>query len=233
MVLQKQYFENPTEKFIMVMPPPNVTGTLHLGHALMCSIEDSLTRWHRMNGRETIYCPGVDHAGIATQVVVEKKVKREKNLSRHDIGRENFVKEIWKWKEEKGDTIVMQLKKMGTSCDWDRLRFTMDSTCAKAVEEAFIRLHQKGLVYRSKRLVNWSCQLNSAISDIEVDKIPLKGRTQLSVPGYTEKIEFGTLTSFAYPIKNSQEKIFVATTRPEVRKNFVGYQYQYWAHWTD
>lgn len=198
------------------MPPPNVTGTLHLGHALMCSVEDVLTRWHRMSGYITLYNPGVDHAGIATQVVVEKKLAREKKLSRHDVGREKFVEEIWKWKEEKGDTIVHQLRKMGTSCDWERLCFTMDENSCKAVEEAFIQLHERGLIYRSKRLVNWSCQLNSAISDIEVEKVPLKGRTLLQIPGYKEKIEFGTLTYFAYKIKDSNdEKIIVATTRLE------------------
>ena len=208
------------EKFVMVMPPPNVTGTLHLGHALMCSVEDALTRWHRMLGHETVWYPGFDHAGIATQVVVEKKLKREQNLTRHDLGREEFIKEIWKWKEEKGGTIGMQLRRIGSSCDWDRERFTMDDVSVKAVLEAFIRMHETGLIYRAKRLVNWSCTLNSAISDIEVDKVPLKGRTLMSVPGYKEKIEFGTLTSFAYKIiddaqKETGEEIVVATTRPE------------------
>jgi valyl-tRNA synthetase len=220
------YFKNtngqPREKFVMVMPPPNVTGTLHLGHALMCSVEDALTRWHRMLGHETVWFPGFDHAGIATQVVVEKKIKREMNKTRHDLGREAFVQEIWKWKNEKGDTIAKQLKRIGSSCDWDRSRFTMDEVSVKAVLEAFIQMHEKGLIYRSKRLVNWSCALNSAISDIEVDKIPLKGKTYLSIPGYAEKIEFGTLTSFAYKVVESEssntetgEEIVVATTRPE------------------
>ena len=188
----------------------------------MSAVEDSLTRWHRMLGHETLWCPGVDHAGIATQVVVEKKLKREQNKSRHDLGREAFVDEIWKWKNEKGHTIVNQLKRIGSSCDWDRLRFTMDEVSVKAVLEAFIRMHEKGLIYRSKRLVNWSCSLNSAISDIEVDKTALKGRTLLSVPGYKDRIEFGTLTSFAYRIVESKdsnvetgEEIVIATTRPE------------------
>ena len=220
----EKYFgkDSEREKFVMPMPPPNVTGTLHLGHALMCSVQDSLTRWHRMSGRESLWAPGFDHAGIATQVVVEKKLKREQNKSRHDLGREAFIKEIWKWKEEKGTTIKNQLKRMGSSCDWDRQRFTMDEVSVKAVLEAFIRMHEKGLIYRSKRLVNWSCSLNSAISDIEVDKTPLKGRTLLSVPGYKDKIEFGTLTSFAYRIAESKdsdketgEEIIIATTRPE------------------
>ena len=221
-----QYFKStsnqPREKFVMAMPPPNVTGTCHLGHALMCSIEDVLTRWHRMLGHETLWCPGFDHAGIATQVVVEKKIKREQNKTRHDLGREAFLKEIWKWKEEKGDTIKNQLKRLGSSCDWDRSRFTMDDVSVKAVLEAFIRMHEKGLIYRAKRLVNWSCTLNSAISDIEVDKVPLKGKTYLSIPGYADKIQFGTLTSFAYKVVQSAdsdvetgEEIVVATTRPE------------------
>ena len=203
----------------MVMPPPNVTGTLHLGHALMCAVEDSLTRWHRMLGHETVWFPGFDHAGIATQVVVEKKLKREQNKTRHDLGREAFIAEIWKWKEEKGGTIAEQLRRIGSSCDWDRSRFTMDEVSVKAVLEAFIRMHESELIYRSKRLVNWSCTLNSAISDIEVDKVPLKGRTLMSVPGYKDRVEFGTLTSFAYKIiegdKETGEEIVVATTRPE------------------
>ena len=221
-----KYFKKPSgqerEKFVMAMPPPNVTGTLHLGHALMCSVEDALTRWHRMLGHETLWCPGFDHAGIATQVVVEKKLKREQNKTRHDLGRDAFLKEVWKWKEEKGDNIAMQLRKIGSSCDWDRQRFTMDDVSVKAVLEAFIRMHEKGLIYRSKRLVNWSCALNSAISDIEVDKVQLKGRTYISIPGYADKVEFGTLTSFAYRVVESEaseketgEEIVVATTRPE------------------
>jgi len=213
----------------MAMPPPNVTGSLHLGHALMCAIEDTLTRWHRMLGHETLWCPGFDHAGIATQVVVEKKIKREQNKTRHDLGREAFVQEIWKWKNEKGDTIANQLKRIGSSCDWDRQRFTMDDVSVKAVLEAFIRMHEKGLIYRNKRLVNWSCALNSAISDIEVDKVALKGKTYLSIPGYAEKLEFGTLTSFAYKViesetsgKETGEEIVVATTRVETMLGDTG-----------
>ena len=128
---QDIYFKNTygqqREKFIMAMPPPNVTGTCHLGHALMCSVEDTLTRWHRMLGHETLWCPGFDHAGIATQVVVEKKLKREQNKTRHDLGREEFVKEIWKWKDEKGDTIAKQLRRLGSSCDsqWMTYQFVL------------------------------------------------------------------------------------------------------------
>ncbi|WAR22740.1 SYVC-like protein [Mya arenaria] len=207
-----------TEKrglFMMVIPPPNVTGSLHLGHALTNAVEDCITRWHRMNGKVTLWNPGCDHAGIATQVVVEKKLWREQKKTRHDLGREQFVKEIWNWKNEKGDRIYHQLKTLGGSYDWDRACFTMDDKLCEAVKEAFIRLHEKGLIYRSVRLVNWSCTLNSAISDIEVDKKELDGPTYLPVPGYKDKVEFGSLISFAYPVEDSKDEIIVATTRIE------------------
>ncbi|XP_023209449.1 valine--tRNA ligase-like [Centruroides sculpturatus] len=207
--------QNHKGKFVIVIPPPNVTGNLHLGHALTSAIEDAVTRWNRMKGKTTLWNPGCDHAGIATQVVVEKKVWREQKKTRHDLGREKFIEEIWKWKKEKGDNIYKQLKLMGCSVDWDRATFTMDPKMCKAVTEAFVRLHEIGLIYRSNRLVNWSCALRSAISDIEVDKLELSGRTLLSVPGMKEKVEFGVLISFAYKIENSSEEIVVATTRIE------------------
>ncbi|XP_078502147.1 valine--tRNA ligase isoform X1 [Lissotriton helveticus] len=206
---------NPRGLFMMCIPPPNVTGSLHLGHALTNAIQDSLTRWHRMRGETTLWNPGCDHAGIATQVVVEKKLWREQGKTRHDLGREKFIQEVWKWKNEKGDRIYHQLKKLGSSMDWDRACFTMDDKLSYAVQEAFIRLHEQGVIYRSKRLVNWSCTLNSAISDIEVDKKELPGRTLLPVPGYKEKVEFGVLVSFAYKIEGSDEEVVVATTRIE------------------
>ncbi|XP_072317796.1 valine--tRNA ligase [Eucyclogobius newberryi] len=206
---------NPRGTFMMCIPPPNVTGSLHLGHALTNAIQDCLTRWHRMKGETTLWNPGCDHAGIATQVVVEKKLMRERGMSRHDLGRESFIQEVWKWKNEKGDRIYHQLKKLGSSLDWDRACFTMDPKLSYAVQEAFVRLHEDGVIYRSKRLVNWSCTLNSAISDIEVDKKELKGRTLLPVPGYKEKVEFGVLVSFAYKIDGSDEEVIVATTRIE------------------
>ncbi|CAG9840462.1 unnamed protein product [Diabrotica balteata] len=206
---------NENGKFVIIIPPPNVTGALHLGHALTSSIQDSLVRWHRMKGETTLWNPGCDHAGIATQVVVEKKLWREEKKTRHDIGRENFVQKIWKWKDEKGVRIYHQLKKMGASYDWDRAAFTMDPKLCKAVVEAFVRLHDDGTIYRSNRLVNWSCTLKSAISDIEVDKVELPGRTFLSVPGYDEKVEFGVLVHFAYQVEGSEEKLIVATTRVE------------------
>ncbi|KAG5673539.1 hypothetical protein PVAND_003579 [Polypedilum vanderplanki] len=202
-------------QFVMVIPPPNVTGSLHLGHALTNSIEDAIARWHRMHGRTTLWVPGCDHAGIATQVVVEKKLWREEKLSRHDLGREKFIEKIWEWKENKGGRIYHQLRKIGSSMDWDRVSFTMDPKLCRAVTEAFNQMHEKGLIYRDKRLVNWSCTLKSAISDIEVDKVEIPGRTFLAIPGYQDKIEFGVLVSFAYQIEGTNEEIVVATTRIE------------------
>ncbi|KAI6244028.1 Valyl-tRNA synthetase [Aphelenchoides fujianensis] len=197
---------NPKGNFTIIIPPPNITGTLHLGHAMATTLEDTLTRWHRMNGKTALFNPGCDHAGIATQVVVEKKLQRERGLSRHDLGREKFVEEVWKWKDEKGFVIYDQLRKLGASVDWDRQVFMMDPKMVRAVNEAFIRLHERGIIYRSNRLVNWCCALRSAISDIEVDKVELEGRTGLSVPGYEQKIEFG--------LEDGTELV-VATTRLE------------------
>lgn len=207
--------ENPKGKFVMVIPPPNVTGSLHLGHGLTSAIEDCITRWHRMNGATTVWIPGCDHAGIATQVVVEKKVWREEKKTRHDLGREKFIEKIWSWRNEKGNRIYEQFRRLGTSVDWSRTFFTMDPVMSKAVTEAFVRLHEDGSIYRSSRLVNWSCALRSAISDIEVDKVEVSGRTFLSIPGYTEKVEFGVLVSFAYRVEGTNEEIVVATTRIE------------------
>jgi valyl-tRNA synthetase len=206
-------------RFVMVIPPPNVTGSLHLGHALTSSVEDCLTRWHRMHGRPTMWLPGTDHAGIATQTVVEKRLKKERGVSRHDLGREGFVKEVWSWKETYGNRITEQLRHLGVSTDWSREAFTMDDKLSVAVREAFVRLHEQGLIYRDNRLVNWCCTLRSAISDIEVEYIELEKRTKLAVPGHNPemKYEFGCLTSFAYKVVGSEtdEEIVVATTRPE------------------
>ncbi|XP_065085504.1 valine--tRNA ligase [Ochlerotatus camptorhynchus] len=206
---------NSKGQFVMVIPPPNVTGSLHLGHALTNAIEDCITRWNRMKGRTTLWVPGCDHAGIATQVVVEKKLWREQKLTRHDLGREKFIEKIWQWRNEKGDRIYHQLKRLGSSYDWTRACFTMDPKLCKAVTEAFVQLHERGMIYRSNRLGNWSCALRSAISDIEVDKVEIPGRTLLAIPGYTEKVEFGVLVSFAYKVEGSDEEIVVATTRVE------------------
>ncbi|XP_041368565.1 valine--tRNA ligase-like [Gigantopelta aegis] len=203
------------EPFVMVLPPPNVTGTLHLGHALTCAIQDALVRWHRMHGRQALWVPGCDHAGIATQVVVERRLWKDHKKTRHDIGRKQFVKEVWKWKTEKGGLIYDQMKKLGCSLDWSREAFTMNERLSQAVNEAFVRLHDEGLIYRSNRLVNWSCSLNSAISDIEVLNVPVEGRTEIAVPGYNKKVTFGILSSFAYPVENTNEEVVVATTRLE------------------
>ena len=204
--------------FSMVIPPPNVTGKLHIGHALTNAVEDALTRWHRMRGEMTLWTPGCDHAGIATQMVVEKMLMKREGVSRHDLGREAFVKKVWEWKEQYGSAIYGQLRRFGCSVDWDRAVFTMDPKMSRAVTEAFVRLHEDGTIYRANRLVNWSCTLKSAISDIEVDKTELPGRTLLSVPGYKDKVEFGVIVSFAYKIaggKSDKDEIVVATTRLE------------------
>ena len=159
---------DPGSPFTMVIPPPNVTGSLHLGHALMAAIEDAIVRWARMRGRPTLWVPGTDHAGIATQTVVEKTLAREKGLTRHDLGRDKFVDEVHAWVDKYGNTICSQLRRVGASPDWKRQAFTMDGNLSAAVQEAFLRLHAEGLIYRDHRLVNWSSRLKTAISDIEV-----------------------------------------------------------------
>ncbi|CAH2313907.1 valine--tRNA ligase, mitochondrial isoform X1 [Pelobates cultripes] len=203
------------EIFSLCIPPPNVTGSLHLGHALTVAIEDSLVRWKRMLGQKVLWVPGSDHAGIATQAIVEKTLWKEQGLSRHDLGRDVFLETVWNWKNEKGDTIYHQLKSLGASLDWDRCCFTMDRNFSRAVAEAFIRLHEDGLLSRRMSLVSWSCALRSAISDIEVESRTLTGKTYLSVPGYQGKVPFGLLFSFAYPTEDGDDEIRVATTRPE------------------
>jgi valyl-tRNA synthetase len=217
------------ERFIMVIPPPNVTGSLHLGHALTAAVEDTLTRWHRMKGHATLYVPGTDHAGIATQSVVEKMLMKNENKTRHDLGREEFVKKVWEWKGEYGTRITNQLRRLGSSVDWTRERFTMDDMLSKAVVEAFNQFYEKGLLYRANRLGNWSCALKSAISDIEVDYIDLEGRTFLEVKTHKGspkdpkgRYEFGVLTSFAYPIEDSDDVLVVATTRLETMLGDTG-----------
>mmetsp|Transcript_6955 Transcript_6955/g.10360 ORF Transcript_6955/g.10360 Transcript_6955/m.10360 type:complete len:1106 (-) Transcript_6955:479-3796(-) len=212
------------KKFVMVIPPPNVTGSLHLGHALTAAIEDSLARWHRMRGDATLYVPGTDHAGIATQSVVEKQLaKQNPPVSRHDLGREQFINQVWKWKEQYGSRICQQLRRLASSVDWNRERFTMDPVCAHAVTEAFVQLHDAGLMYRDSRLINWSCSLKSAISDLEVDYIELEGADKRTVPGHPKdkQYEFGMFTEFAYKVidpktrKPTGDEVIVATTRLE------------------
>ncbi len=156
------------DPYCIVIPPPNVTGALHLGHAINNTLQDILTRQHRMAGFNTLWVPGIDHAGIATQAVVEKQLKEKENKTRHDVGREGLVERIWIWKQQYGDRILEQLKRLGCSCDWSRTRFTLDEMCAKAVRETFFKLFKDGLIYRGKRLVNWDVYLQTSISDDEI-----------------------------------------------------------------
>ncbi len=186
------------EKFSVVLPPPNVTGVLHVGHALNSTLQDVICRWKRMKGYEVCWVPGTDHAGIATQWVVERELAKE-GLTRHDVGREEFLKRVWEWKEKYGSRIINQLKKLGTSCDWERERFTMDEGFSKAVRRAFVSLYKEGLIYRGKRLINWCPRCHTALSDLEVE--------------YEE--EQGNLWFIRYPLVDGEGFIVVATTRPE------------------
>ena len=187
--------------YVVMMPPPNVTGSLHMGHALFVTLQDLLSRAHRMRGEPTLWLPGVDHAGIATQAVVERELKRHEGKSRHDLGRDAFLEKVWAWKDKNGTRIVEQLKAMGASADWSRERFTMDDQCNVAVKEAFVRLWNDNLVYRGERLINWDPALLTSVSDEEVE--------------HEEKD--GELWRFAYKIKGAANdvEIVVATTRPE------------------
>ncbi|MBI4971856.1 MAG: valine--tRNA ligase [Candidatus Omnitrophica bacterium] len=185
--------------FVIVIPPPNVTGILHMGHALNNTIQDILIRWHRMRQEPTLWVPGTDHAGIATQNVVEKKLAKQ-NKTRHDFSREEFLSEVWKWKEEHGSTIVRQLRRLGASCDWTRERFTMDEGLSKAVREAFVRLYEKDMIYQGYRIINWCPRCHTALSDEEAPHKELEGM----------------LYYIKYPVKGKTgEHITVATTRPE------------------
>ena len=165
--LFKPIIKKSKKTFSMVIPPPNITGKLHMGHALNNSLQDVLIRYYRMNGYETLWQPGTDHAGIATQAIVEKNLSKE-NLDKNIIGREKFLEKVWKWKDESGSQILEQLKKLGCSCDWSRSRFTMDNEMSKAVTKVFVSLYNKKLIYKDKKLVNWDTKLQTAISDLEV-----------------------------------------------------------------
>ena len=186
------------KQFSVVIPPPNVTGSLHMGHALNNSIQDLLVRYHRMNNYETLWQPGTDHAGIATQALVEKKLTTE-GIDKNQIGREKFIEKVWEWKEEHGDIILNQLKKLGCSCDWSRNAFTMDENLSKSVLKVFVELHKKGLIYKDKKLVNWDTVLKTAISDLEVDQREVNSK----------------IYYIQYPIEGSSDFITIATTRPE------------------
>ncbi|MGA0120851.1 MAG: valine--tRNA ligase [Methylophilaceae bacterium] len=191
--------DNIQENFSILLPPPNVTGTLHMGHGFNQTLMDSLTRYHRMRGVNTLWQPGTDHAGIATQIVVERQLEQN-NISRYDLGREKFIDKVWEWKEESGGKITKQMRRLGTSPDWNRERFTMDQGLSETVNEVFVKLYQDGLIYRGKRLVNWDVKLQTAVSDLEV----------------IQEEENGYLWHIAYPLAtNPLEKLIVATTRPE------------------
>ncbi len=205
------------ESFTIVIPPPNVTGSLHMGHALNNTLQDILVRWHRMRGFDTLWQPGTDHAGIATQMVVERQLEGE-GKKRTDFSRDDFIAKIWKWKEQSGGTIANQLKRLGASCDWSRERFTMDEGLSAAVRKTFVDLYNKGLIYKGKRLVNWDPKFETAISDLEVENIETSGHMwhfKYPLAGgetyeYVEKDEDGTVT-----LRETRDYISIATTRPE------------------
>ena len=186
------------ENFCILLPPPNVTGTLHMGHGFNQTIMDALTRYHRMRGDNTLWQPGTDHAGIATQIVVERQLDAQ-GVSRHDLGREKFLEKVWEWKEYSGGTITQQMRRLGTSPDWSRERFTMDAGLNKVVTETFVRLYNEGLIYRGKRLVNWDVKLGTAVSDLEV----------------VQEEEDGAMWHINYPLADGSGALTVATTRPE------------------
>src|ERR1700730_4835334 len=184
--------------FSIVIPPPNVTGSLHMGHALQHTMMDVQTRYNRMCGYRTLWLPGMDHAGISTQLMVSRELKKE-GLTRHDLGREEFVQRVWKWKHESGGWITKQMRREGASVDWSRERFTMEESLSRVVREGFVRLYEDGLIYRGKRIVNWCPNDQTVLSDLEVQKDPQQGK----------------LYYLQYPVKNSGDRVTVATTRPE------------------
>jgi len=203
MWLDRKYFhaepDSKRKPFTIVIPPPNVTGQLHMGHALDETLQDILIRYKRMQGYNALWIPGTDHAGIATQIKVEQVLREEEGLTRYDLGREKFLERVWDWKKHYGDRIVNQLKVLGSSCDWDRERFTMDEGCSKAVKEVFVNLYNKGLIYRGNRIINWCPECVTALSDAEVE--------------YSE--DAGFFWHIRYPVKDSDEFVEIATTRPE------------------
>src|SRR2546430_9339176 len=189
----------PGQPYSIVIPPPNVTGALHLGHAINNTLQDILTRVARMRGLNTLWVPGIDHAGIATQAVVEKQLKEKENKTRHDLGREALVARIWQWKEQYGDRIIEQLKRLGSSADFSRTRFTLDEGLARAVRLTFFKLFKDGLIFKGKRLVHWAIHLQTSISDDEI---------------YHETVKT-SLWHVKYPIGGTDKFMIVATTRPE------------------
>ncbi|SOV19650.1 valine--tRNA ligase, putative [Plasmodium gaboni] len=207
--------EEHIKKFVIVLPPPNVTGTLHIGHTLTVAIQDSLVRYKRMKNYLTLYIPGTDHAGIATQTVVEKMLYKKEKKIRQDYGREEFVKKIYEWKDLHGNKINNQMKRIGASVDWSREYFTMNENLSNAVKEAFIKFYESGLIYRDNRLVAWCPHLKTALSDIEVNLEEIKKPTKIKIPSFDHLVEVGVLYKFFYQIKDSEEKIEIATTRIE------------------
>ncbi|RMD42617.1 hypothetical protein DV735_g2502, partial [Chaetothyriales sp. CBS 134920] len=221
----------PAGKFVIPIPPPNVTGALHMGHALTNALQDTMIRHARMKGKTTAWIPGMDHAGISCQSVVEKRLWKTEGKSRHDVGREKLLEIIWAWKDDYHARIANQLKRLGGSMDWSREAFTMDDNLSAAVRHTFIQLFDEGIIYRANRLVNWCSALSTSLSNLEVDNKELSGRTKLKVPGYDKMIEFGVLTYFKYPIQKDDgdasqsakagptyegyDFIEIATTRPE------------------
>ena len=195
----KPGFDPTVKPFVIAIPPPNVTGELHIGHSMFVSVEDLMTRYHRMKGYSTLWIPGTDHAGIATQLMVERDLLQKEEVTREELGREEFLRRTWDWKHKYGNIITNQIRRLGASCDWDRERFTLDEGLSRAVREAFVHLYEKGLIYRGPRLINWSPGLKTAVSDLEVE--------------YEE--EDATLYYFKYMLKDSAEFIPVATIRPE------------------
>ena len=210
MWMEGGYFKgkiDPEKKpFSIVMPPPNVTGQLHMGHALDATLQDILTRYKRMQGYSALWLPGVDHAGIATQIKVEEVLRKEEGKTRYDLGRDKFLERVWDWKAQYGNRIVEQQKSMGVSCDWDRSRFTMDDTCAKAVRETFCDLYDKGLIYKGSRIINWCPHCRTALSDAEVEYKDMPGN----------------FWHIRYPIEDSDEEFIIATTRPETMLGDTG-----------
>src|SRR6201996_2782244 len=219
------------EPYCIVIPPPNVTGSLHMGHALNNTLQDILCRFERMRGKDVLWQPGTDHAGIATQMVVERQLAQRQEPDRRALGRAKFLEKVWAWKAESGGAIISQLKRLGASCDWSRERFTLDEGLSRAVAKVFVQLYREGLVYKDKRLVNWDPKFQTAISDLEVVQVETKGSFKWSredgapldaaaLAKVLAKNPNGHLYYFEYPVVDSEgeetgERVTVATTRPE------------------
>ena len=213
------------EPYAIVIPPPNVTGVLHMGHALNNTLQDVLIRFHRMKGYRTLWQPGTDHAGIATQMVVERQMAQEGGPGRRELGREKFLERVWAWKEQSGGAILNQLKRLGASCDWSRTRFTMDEGLSRAVTRVFVDLYNEGLIYRDKRLVNWDPHFQTAISDLEVEAREVKGHFWHFRYPLAEGVRYRhveTDADGAVIIDEERDYIVVATTRPETMLGDTG-----------